>query len=76
MDNKTFTYNGINFTEGDAVKVSRHYACYKNQYPFMVGVVYLNHRGIPYVKIAINPKDSSQTSKTQLKCWGVVEKIK
>jgi hypothetical protein len=55
--------------------VSGHYACYKTQYNFMVGVVYLDEYGIPRVKLEINPKDIEQTNGIELSCYKKITKI-
>lgn len=70
-----FCFRGVDYVEGDKVRVSKHYACYKQQYNFMVGEVYLGINNIPMVRIEINPKDIEQLKEIQLECWGDVAKI-
>ncbi len=71
-----FSFRGQQFKVGDPVRVSQHYAGYKNQYAFMVGVVFINSiDNMPWVRIAINPSDIEQGNEQQLEVWKLVEKI-
>lgn len=70
-----FCFRGVEYTEGDKVRVSKHYACYKQQYNFMIGTVYLGVNNIPMVRIEINPNDIEQQNEIQLECWGDIAKI-
>jgi hypothetical protein len=72
---KTFLFREQRFKVGEKVKVSKHYAGYKNQYPFMVGVVWLQEDGKPMVTIEVNPDDVEQGKEQQLEVWTVVEKF-
>lgn len=70
-----FIFRDIHYNSGDKVRVSGHYACYKAQYNFMVGTVYLNEYGIPCVKLEINPKDIEQNNGIELDCYENINKI-
>ena len=70
-----FIFRDIEYNSGDKVMVSGHYACYKSQYNFMVGTVYLNEYGIPCVKLEINPKDIQQNNGIELDCYENITKI-
>lgn len=70
-----FIFRDIEYNSGDKVMVSGHYACYKSQYNFMVGVVYIDKSGTPRVKLEINPDDIRQTNDIQLSCYENITKI-
>lgn len=68
-------YKGVEYVEGQKVKVSGHYAGYKSQYPYMEGVVYLGEKNTPMVRLEIDPSDIEQQNEIELACWGNIEKI-
>lgn len=68
-----FTFKSEQFTEGDKVKVSGHFAGYKSQHAYMNGIVFLKNH-IPYVKIDIPAQDIEKEDETELACWNVVVK--
>jgi hypothetical protein len=71
---QSFVFRGVRYVVGEKVKVSGHYAGYKAQYNFMVGILFLDNEK-PMVKIEINPNDIEQTEETSLEVWNVIEKI-
>jgi hypothetical protein len=70
-----FIFRDIKYNSGDKVMVSGHYACYKSQYNFMIGTVYLNELGIPCVKLEINQNDIQQNNGIELDCYENINKL-